>query len=60
MLPSLREAEGLRFERGTDKCHETVCHGRNRFGPIFVSDILCQRVSRMRCFWHWDWHLDGI
>ena len=29
-------------------------------GPLFASDIRRQRVSRMRCFRHWRWHLDEM
>jgi putative transposase len=55
---SLRNVEDLLFERGIDLCHETVRHWWNRFGPIFASDIRRQRVSRMRGFRQWHWHLD--
>lgn len=48
------------FERGIDICHETVHHWWNRFGPIFAADIRRQRVSRMRGFRYWRWHLDEI
>ena len=43
---SLRNVEDLLFERGIDICHETVRMWWNRFGPLFASDILRQRVSR--------------
>jgi putative transposase len=32
----------------------------NRFGPMFASDIRQQRVSQMRGFRHWRWHLDEM
>ena len=32
----------------------------NRFGPLFAGDIRRQRVSRMRGFRHWRWHLDEM
>jgi putative transposase len=32
----------------------------NRFGPIFARDIRQQRVSRMRGFCHWRWHLNEM
>ena len=32
----------------------------NRFGPLFAGDIRRQRVSRMRSFRHWRWHLDEM
>lgn len=55
---SLRNVEDLLFERGIDLCHETVRLWWNRFGPMFAADIRRQRVSRMRGFRHWRWHLD--
>ena len=55
---SLRNVEDLLFERGIDVCHETVRLWWNRFGPLFAADIRRQRVSRMRGFRHWKWHLD--
>jgi transposase-like protein len=32
----------------------------NRFGPLFAGDIRRQRVSAMRGFRHWRWHLDEM
>jgi len=32
----------------------------NRFGPMFAGDIRRQRISRMRGFRHWKWHLDEM
>ncbi|QZP08903.1 IS6 family transposase [Caenibius sp. WL] len=55
---SLRNVEDLLFERGIDLCHETVRLWWNRFGPLLAADIRKQRVSRMRGFRHWRWHLD--
>jgi putative transposase len=57
---SLRNVEDLLFERDIDICHETMRHWWNRFGPLFAADIRRQRVSRMRGFRHWRWHLDEI
>ena len=57
---SLRNVEDLLFERGIDICHETVRHWWNRFGPLFAADIRRQRVSRMRGFRQWKWHLDEM
>lgn len=57
---SLRNVEDLLFERGIDICHETVRFWWNRFGPMFAADIRRQRVSRMRGFRHWRWHLDEM
>ena len=57
---SLRNVEDLLFERGIDICHETVRLCWNRFGPIFAADVRRQRVSRMKGFRHWRWHLDEM
>jgi putative transposase len=57
---SLRNVEELLFERGIDLCHETVRFWWNKFGPMFAADIRRQRVSRMRGFRHWNWHLDEV
>jgi len=57
---SLRNVEDLLFERGIDICHETVRHWWNRFGPMFAADIRRQRVSRMKGFRQWRWHLDEV
>ena len=57
---SLRNVEDLLFERGIDICHETVRMWWNRFGPLLASDIRRQRVSRMKGFRHWRWHLDEM
>ena len=57
---SLRSEEDLLFERGIDICHETVRMWWNRFGPLFAGDIRRQRVSRMKGFRQWRWHLDEI
>jgi putative transposase len=57
---SLRNVEDLLFERGIDICHETVRLWWNRFGPMFAGDIRRQRVSRMKGFTQWRWHLDEM
>lgn len=57
---SLPNIEDLLFERGVDICHETVRFWWNRFGPLFAADIRRQRVSRMKGFRHWHWHLDEV
>lgn len=57
---SLRNVEDLLFERGIDLCHETVRQWWNKFGPMFAADIRRQRVSRMRGFRQWQWHLDEM
>ena len=57
---SLRNVEDLLFERGIDLCHETVRMWWNRFGPMFAGDIRRQRVSKMRGYRQWRWHLDEM
>lgn len=57
---SLRNVEDLLFERGIDICHETVRYWWNRFGPMVAAQIRRKRVSRMRGFRHWRWHLDEM
>ncbi|MXO58444.1 IS6 family transposase [Altererythrobacter salegens] len=57
---SLRKVEDLLSQRGIEICHETVRHWWNRFGPLFATDIRRQRVSRMRDFRQWRWHLDEM
>ena len=32
----------------------------NRFGPLFAADVRRQRVSRMRGYRQWRWHLDEM
>ena len=56
-LLSLWSVEDLLFERGIDICHETVWLWWNRFGPPFAGDVRRARVSRMRGFCQWRWHL---
>ena len=57
---SLRNVEDLLFERGIDICYETVRLWWNRFGPLFAADIKRQRISRMKGFTQWRWHLDEM
>ncbi|MCZ8170277.1 MAG: DDE-type integrase/transposase/recombinase, partial [Brevundimonas sp.] len=57
---SLRNVEDLLFEWGIDACHETVRFWWNRFGLLFAADVRRQRVSRMKGFRHWRWHLDEM
>jgi putative transposase len=57
---SLRNVEDLLAERGIDICHETVRFWWNRFGPMFASQIRKRRVSYMRGFRQWRWHLDEM
>ena len=55
---SLRNVE--LFERRIDLCHVAIRLWWNRFRPKFAADIRRQRVSRMRAFTHWKWHLDEV
>ena len=55
---SLRNVEDLLHERGVEISHETVRIWWNRFGPMFASEILRNRVSRMRAYSNWQRHLD--
>lgn len=57
---SLRNVEDLLSERGDGLCHETVRMWWNRFGPMFAAEIRRRRISRMRGFRHWKWHLDEM
>lgn len=57
---SLRNVEDLLFERGIDICHETVRFWWNRFGPLFAADIKRQRISRMKGYTNWRWHVDEV
>lgn len=57
---SLRNVEDLLAERGIDICHETVRFWWNRFGPIFAAEIKRRRISRMRGFGNWRWHVDEV
>lgn len=57
---SLRNVEDLLHERGIDISYETVRYWWNRFGPMFAADIRRQRISRMRGFRQWQWHLDEM
>ncbi len=57
---SFRNVKDLLFERWIDICHETVRLWWNRFGPMFAANICRQRVSRIRGFCYWRWHLDEV
>ena len=57
---SLRNVEDLLHERGIDISHETVRYWWNRFGPMFAAEIRRYRVSRMRAYSNWQWHLDEV
>jgi putative transposase len=55
---SLRNVEDLLHERGIDISHKTVRFWWNRFGPLFAAEIREKRVSQMRAYSNWQWHLD--
>jgi putative transposase len=57
---SLRNVEDLLFERVIDVCLVTVRFWWNWFGPMFAADVRRQRVSRMKGFRQWKWHLDEV
>ena len=57
---SLRNVEDLLHERGIDISHETVRFWWNRFGPLFAAEIRRNRVSKMRAYSKWQWHLDEV
>ena len=57
---SLRNVEDLLHERGIEISHETVRFWWNRFGPIFAADIRRKRISQMRAYSNWQWHLDEV
>ncbi len=57
---SLRNVEDLLHERGIEISHETVRFWWNRFGPIFAAEIRRKRISRMRAYSNWQWHLDEV
>ncbi|AGI74528.1 hypothetical protein OA238_c46850 [Octadecabacter arcticus 238] len=55
---SLRNVEDPLHERGIDISYKTVRLWWNRFGPLFAADIREKRVSQMRVYSNWQWHLD--
>jgi hypothetical protein len=56
---SLRNVEDLLHERGIDISYETVRFLWNRFGPLFAAEIRKKRVSQMRAYSNWQWHMNG-
>ena len=52
--------EDLLHERGIEISHETVRFWWNRFGPIFAAEIRRKRVSQMREYSNWQWHLGEV
>ena len=57
---SLRNAEDLLYERGIKVSYQTVRFLWNRFGPMLTSEIRRNRLSRMRSYSNWQWHLDVV
>ena len=57
---SLRNAKDLLNERGFENSHETVRFWWNRFGPMLAAEIRRNRVSWMRSYSNWQWHLDEV
>ncbi len=57
---SLGNVEDLLHKRGIDINHETVRFWMNRFGPLFAAEIRKKRVSQMRAYSNWQWHLDEV
>ena len=57
---SLRNVEDLLYERSIDIIHETVRFWWNRFGPMFAAEMRRKRVSQMRAYSNWQWHLDEV
>ena len=57
---SLSNVEDLLHEGGIDNSHETVRFWWNRFGPLFPAAIREKRVSQMRAYSNWQWHLDEV
>ena len=57
---SLRNVEDLLYERGIDVSHETIRFWRNRFGPLFASEIRKRRADRLKSSSNWQWHLDEV
>ena len=57
---SLRNVEDLLHERGIEISHETVRFWWNRFSPLFAAEIRKKRVSHVRAYSNWQWHLDEV
>jgi putative transposase len=57
---SLRNVEDLLHERGIEISHETVRFWWNKFGPMFAAEIRRNRVSRIRSYSNWQWHVDEV
>jgi putative transposase len=57
---SLLNLGDLLHERGIDISHETVRFWWNRFGPLFAAETRMKRVSQIRVYSNWQWHLDEV
>jgi putative transposase len=57
---SLWNVEDLLHERSIDISDETVRFWWNRFDPLFAAEIRKKRVSQMRAYSNWQWHLDEV
>lgn len=57
---SLRNVEDLPYERGIDVSHETIRYWRNRFVPLFTSEIMKRRADRLKSRSNWQWYLDEV
>jgi len=57
---SLRNFEDVLHERGIEISHETVRFWRNRFCRLFAAEIRKKRVSQMRAYSNWQWHLGEV
>jgi putative transposase len=57
---SLRNVEDLLHARCIDISHVTVRFWCNRFGLLFAAEFLTKRVSHMRAYSNWKWHLDEV
>jgi putative transposase len=57
---SLRNVEDLLHECGINISYETFRFWWNRFGSLFAAEIRKKRVSQMRAYSNWQWHLDEV
>ncbi len=57
---SLRNMEILLNERGIDVSHQSVWFWRNRFGPMFASEIRKRRADCLHSGPQWRWYLDEV
>ncbi|MEH6526793.1 MAG: IS6 family transposase [Sneathiella sp.] len=57
---SLRPVEDILHERGIDLSYETIRVWRNRFGPLFASEIRKKRAVTQRQSARWQWYLDEV